>query len=95
MSKFTSGPWEFTEPFELPGLEISVDIQISGKGRKRADKNGGMIIARCCGPDMEENARLISAAPDLLEALTRSRAQWIHSVNKEICLAAISKAEGK
>lgn len=29
----------------------------------------------------------------LLEALERSRAQWIHSVNAEQCLAAIAKAQ--
>ncbi len=31
---------------------------------------------------------------ELLEALQRSRAQWIHSVNAAFCLAAIAKAEG-
>ena len=41
-----------------------------------------------------ENARLMAAAPDLLAALTRCRGQWIHSVNKEKCLAAITKATG-
>lgn len=40
------------------------------------------------------NVQLITAAPDLLEALKRSRGQWIHSVNADICLAAIAKAEG-
>ena len=32
---------------------------------------------------------------ELLAALERSRAQWIHSVNAEQCLAAIAKAEEK
>jgi hypothetical protein len=32
---------------------------------------------------------------ELLEALQRSRAQWIHSVNAEFCLAAIARAEEK
>jgi hypothetical protein len=40
------------------------------------------------------NARLIAAAPELLEALQTSRAQWIHSVNAEQCLSAIAKATG-
>lgn len=31
----------------------------------------------------------------LLEALKLSRAQWIHSVNSDHCLAAIAKAEGQ
>lgn len=30
---------------------------------------------------------------ELLAALERSRAQWIHSVNAEQCLAAIAKAQ--
>ena len=30
---------------------------------------------------------------ELLEALERSRAQWIHSVNADRCLAAIAKAK--
>lgn len=30
---------------------------------------------------------------ELLEALERSRAQWIHSVNADRCLAAIAKAQ--
>lgn len=38
---------------------------------------------------------LRDAAPELLAALTRSRAQWIHSVNAPVCLAAIAKAEGR
>ncbi|KAF0235094.1 MAG: hypothetical protein FD177_253 [Desulfovibrionaceae bacterium] len=41
------------------------------------------------------NADLIAAAPDLYEALVRSKGQWIHSVNAPICLAAIAKAGGK
>jgi hypothetical protein len=42
-----------------------------------------------------DDARLIAAAPDLLEALSACRGQWIHSVNAERCLAAIEKATGK
>ena len=40
------------------------------------------------------NAQLRAAALDLLAALTISQGQWIHSVNKDQCLAAIAKATG-
>ena len=33
------------------------------------DANDGQPVAICAGPDFEKNARLIAAAPDLLEAL--------------------------
>lgn len=42
--------------------------------------------------DRMKYARIVAAAPELLEALRQSRAQWIHSVNAEKCLAAIAKA---
>ena len=40
-----------------------------------------------------ELRRLHALNGELLEALQRSRAQWIHSVNAEFCLAAIARAE--
>jgi hypothetical protein len=40
-----------------------------------------------------ELRRLLAQRDALLEALQRSRAQWIHSVNAEFCLAAIARAE--
>jgi hypothetical protein len=48
----------------------------------------------CIAIDTEETARLLAAAPDLLEALEACRGQWIHSVNAERCLSAIAKATG-
>jgi flagellar biosynthesis/type III secretory pathway chaperone len=41
-----------------------------------------------------ELRRLHAVNGELLEALQRSRAQWIHSVNAAFCLAAIARAEG-
>lgn len=35
------------------------------------------------------------AGPDLLDALSTSRGQWIHSVNRDQCLKALAKAEPK
>jgi hypothetical protein len=43
---------------------------------------------------VEADARLISAAPELYDALSCTRGQWIDSVNAEKCLNALAKAEG-
>jgi hypothetical protein len=45
-------------------------------------------------PAAAELRRLHALNGELLGALQRSRAQWIHSVNAEFCLAAIAKAKG-
>ena len=50
----------------------------------------GVLGAPAAALDM---ARMFAAAPALLEALERSRGQWIHSVNAESCLAAIAEAK--
>jgi hypothetical protein len=60
------------------------------------------LDVRACG-GAEWNAKMNAAAAELrrlvaqrdalLEALKLSRAQWIHSVNSDHCLAAIAKAE--
>lgn len=39
------------------------------------------------------DARVFGAAPDLYEALSMTRGQWIHSVNAPACLAALAKVE--
>lgn len=59
------------------------------------DKNGEAvvyIIARDTLAEELAHAHLIEATPELFEALTMCRGQWIHSVNAERCLAAIAKA---
>jgi hypothetical protein len=48
-----------------------------------------------CNSLIDELRRLHALNGELLEALQRSRAQWIHSVNAEFCLAAIARAEGQ
>jgi hypothetical protein len=47
-----------------------------------------------CRDAAAELRRLHALNGELLEALQRSRAQWIHSVNAAFCLAAIARAEG-
>lgn len=44
---------------------------------------------------VEAVRRLHALNGELLDALQRSRAQWIHSVNAEFCLTAIARVEGK
>jgi hypothetical protein len=53
---YTPGPWN------TYGNELSPTISISEDGTKPA-------LARVTGRDMQSNARLIAAAPELLEAL--------------------------
>lgn len=51
-------------------------------------------IADAMIAERDGTASVGAAAADLYAALVISRAQWIHSVNAEQCLAAIEKAEG-
>ena len=93
MSKHTPGPWQWFETED---------------GRARVNPaDGGLVIAECStrNPFDEEqraNARLISAAPELYEALERLIAvyQTSHSpVTRLSCWqqagAALSKARGE
>lgn len=56
-----------------------------------AEKVRGLQTAR--ERDNVSFKQLLAQRDELLEALERSRAQWIHSVNAEQCLAAIAKAQ--
>jgi hypothetical protein len=66
-AKHTPGPW----------VADAEDIHFSQDGerdvcpapRRGRRLNGGFIIARISGPDRAANARLIAAAPELLETL--------------------------
>ena len=60
MNTHTAGPWQ---TYGKGGVEPV--------GAPRYELNDGWIIADCPGPDAAENARLVAAAPLLLEA-----AQW-------------------
>lgn len=59
MNKFTPGPWKVGNKFEV------------GKVSDADDQSFGMIdpLADVYGENKEADAKLISAAPDLLEAL--------------------------
>ncbi len=86
MSKHTPGPWKPTyesDPYRL------------------VDHTDGREIAAVSGVDNENrdaNARLIAAAPDLLEALKGLLPMWESGVSEpwvEAAKAAIAKAEGE
>jgi len=76
MAKHTPGPWEYDYGIVPPdGPEKYSDIYVIGDDREP------IIIAEFnnCIPEGQANARLIAAAPDLLEAL-----KWLH----ELCIHA-------
>jgi hypothetical protein len=88
MSKHTPGPWkESKNVMEQPVIE-SV----------RPD-NDAFIICQTFGPDKHDNARLIAAAPELLEALrTALDASWngpMPDYARDEARAAIAKATGE
>jgi hypothetical protein len=62
MTKHTPGPWTIVDP-EAGGPAVQ-SARMTSEAR-----NGGFVSAICPGPDGEANARLITAAPDMLEAL--------------------------
>lgn len=103
--KNTQGPWV---AYFVQGEPITSAIQ---PGRHQDEwridpvtpsTNGMSIIASVHGPDMEANAKLISAAPELLVALQKILRHIPDdfggcSLSADIALAkkAINKAKGK
>lgn len=100
MSKHTPGPWTVyrRDDYTTPGwVVLWPDASKPGTHYRRLDSNGGFI---------EQDARLIAAAPELLEVLRtlvehRSRcfipeeSDFRHLANwTERARAAIAKAEG-
>lgn len=62
-TKHTPGPWT------VDGNGIKHSYVGAGRG-----ENGNFEIARTSGPQKKQNAKLIAAAPDLLEALKKAKA---------------------
>lgn len=93
MSKHTPGPWFMTKG--LPGYRSRINS---------TPQNLGWDLAHVCnGPEADANARLIAAAPDLLEALQLMVDRFIDTEGSfgaweneaiEAASAAIEKATG-
>lgn len=108
--KNTQGPWM---AYFVPGEPITSSIQ---PGRRQDEwridtekvydimnpsTNGVSIIASVHGPDMEANAKLIAAAPELLVALQKilrhipdDKGGCSLSADIALAKAAIKKAKG-
>lgn len=86
MSKHTKGPWEYSEEDGEP-VVMAGDYYVATAHIGVPGGNSGIDAAK-------DNARLIAAAPDLLEALKfiRSVARFAHFPEAD---AAIAKAEGR
>lgn len=88
MSRFTPGPWKVVEDSYgntvVTGKGMVVEI-----GLEHIAKVGGLA-------EHEANARLIAAAPELLEALINLRDNFDYPpAAYEVILNAIAKAEGR
>lgn len=100
MSAHTHGPWQ------ARGSHQTDDFGIIAQDGS-ADDGGWMVIAECFSDlrrsgeraieEAAANARLIAAAPDLLEALKRCRFDSLNMslADLEFCGAAIAKATGQ
>lgn len=93
--KHTPGPWKVAH-----GMRGLQNLKVHG-----VENNEGLGIVNCgTGKDGEANARLIAAAPDMLEALklivkmgNDSSPEGIAVINRgyEMAAAAIAKVEGR
>ena len=86
----TTGPWKFYNAYG------SKQIMFTRLGN---DQETIIVAARCgveCVLGNEDDAYLISAAPDLLEALQKIVNNWdnLHPKDRQQARAAISKAKG-
>ena len=107
-TKHTPGPWVATrlqfdrpEPTEKARAIGYVTDCIEGGGDEffavLCEKPDG--TADVChtgnGPTSEANARLIAAAPEMLEALKESAGWFLSGFIRDRALAVIAKAEGR
>jgi len=84
MSKHTPGPWVY----ENYGGTVHVFLD---------NEYGTPSICKLLSFDKNANARLIAAAPELLEALERVKATgvFLGAITQEMVDAAIAKAKGE
>jgi hypothetical protein len=90
MSEYTEGPWSaatFTDPMEVTGPDFSAICQLGDENTSTDDLDDIEIEV------MSANARLISAAPDMHEALRAALCDdpdW-----RRLAVEALAKAEGR
>ena len=94
MSKHTPGPWSI-QP--VPHEDMIAVLQ-DGDGYESDDRstwpNGGCDLAECFGPERKANARLIAAAPELLEFAEEVRRTGDTRL-ASMAIAVIAKAIGE
>jgi hypothetical protein len=92
MSKHTPGPWFIHE-------DQHDNVTIKAPDGDGVPWNVATILSYCGDPPCDKaNARLIAAAPELLEALQELyNADWSNLCGRaqEVCERAIAKANGK
>lgn len=87
MSKHTPGKWTTRKGLTAGREVVSLDAPKTKQ-----------VIARCGGPDRNENSDLIAAAPDLLEALELIVREQLVSADGsfgKVIFAAIARAKGE
>lgn len=100
--KFTPGPWRIfgANRYECPGIDAeSTSIIVFGR---RFDQNQNCGVQGNTLEECQANARLIAAAPELLEALKRA-VEWMEAPDESAfsdqdlnaARAAIAKALGE
>ena len=92
MSDFTPGPWVV-----VGRLTKYVEARLVGGLIQEVAACGPTMADEGYGQQQEANARLIAAAPDLLDALKRCKFDSLNMTleDREFCRAAISKATGE
>lgn len=90
MSAYTPGPWK-VEPYGYEEREKRFDVVTADNGIRR-------IASLVRTADSKANARLIAAAPDLLQLarlVVEMHLPPTHADIKDVARAAIAKAEGR
>ena len=92
MSNHTPGPWVV-----VGNLTKYVEARLVGGLIQEVAACGPTMADEGYGQQQEANARLISAAPDLLEALKRCKFDSLNMTieDREFCRAAIARATGE
>ena len=102
--KHTPGPWHVGTMndclFIINQQPRPSHDEVNFEGSGFATVDNFEIIAKLDYPDADANARLIAAAPDLLDALNRVMQEWnerkhLTLATRQAIDAAIAKAEGQ